>query len=155
MSYILPTGKTVISYKYKNSPTAYNKTGPDQLPEDEGGTLGDHVINLPIVVICDEYTASAGEIFVSCLRDYEAEGVLDDVVIVGKNTYGKGIMQGSVNYEVDNSYVTLTIAYYNPPSDVNYHGIGIAPDVEVDLGETEDTQLKEAIEQMNLLLQSK
>jgi C-terminal processing protease CtpA/Prc len=64
-------------------------------------------------------------------------------------------MQGSVEYPKDQSYATLTVAYYNPPSGVNYHGIGIAPDVEVVLGETEDTQLAEAINQMKILLESK
>jgi carboxyl-terminal processing protease len=106
-----------------------------------------------MVVLCDEYTASAAEIFVSCLRDYD--GVVADfidVTIVGQNTFGKGIMQGSVSYPPDNSYVTLTVSYYNPPSGINYHGVGIMPDVLVELTETEDTQLAEAIKQMEILL---
>ncbi len=155
MSYILPTGKNVISYQYKGQNREFEKTLDDPLPEDEGGGNGDHVIDLPFVVLCDEYTASAGEIFVACLRDYEATGLIDDVVIVGQNTFGKGIMQGSVGYMNDKSYVTLTVSYYNPPSGVNYHGIGIAADVLVELGEVEDTQLIEAIRQMNLLIESK
>jgi carboxyl-terminal processing protease len=153
VSYIIPSNKKVISYQYKGQSVESYRTSTDTLPLDEG-LYGDHVIDLPMVIICDEYSASSSEIFIAALRDYDgpAEDIID-LTIVGQTTYGKGIMQGSVNYEVDNSYVTLTIAYYNPPSDVNYHGIGIAPDVEVDLGETEDTQLKEAIEQMDLLLQ--
>ncbi len=148
LSYILPTGKTVISCHYKNEPTDYYTTTVDDIKNP----TKDHVINLPMVVICNEYTASAGEIFVSCLKDYEAMGALDDVVIVGKNTFGKGIMQASLEYKRDHSYVTLTIAYYNPPSGINYHGIGIAPDITVELSETEDTQLAEAIVQLGLLL---
>ncbi len=155
MSYILPSDKAVISYEYKNSPTGYDTTHDDVLVWDEEKNEFDHTINLPMVIICDEYTASAGEIFVACLRDYEAEGLIDDVVIVGQTTFGKGIMQGSVEYRPDKSYVTLTVAYYNPPSGVNYHGIGIAPDVEVALSETEDTQLTEAINQLKTLLESK
>jgi carboxyl-terminal processing protease len=106
-----------------------------------------------MVVLCDEYTASSAEIFVSCLRDYDGpvEDIID-VTIVGQNTFGKGIMQGSVNYYPDNSYVTLTVSYYNPPSGINYHGVGIMPDVLVELTETEDTQLAEAIKQMEILL---
>jgi carboxyl-terminal processing protease len=152
LSYILPSGKVVISYQYKGEPKRYQYTSVDILPEDEGGR-GDHVIDLPMVVLCDEYTASAAEIFVSCLRDYD--GVVADfidVTIVGQNTFGKGIMQGSVSYPPDNSYVTLTVSYYNPPSGINYHGVGIMPDVLVELTETEDTQLAEAIKQMEILL---
>ena len=152
LSYILPSGKVVISYQYKGESKRYQYTSVDILPEDEGGR-GDHVIDLPMVVLCDEYTASAAEIFVSCLRDYD--GVVADIIdvtIVGQNTFGKGIMQGSVSYTPDNSYVTLTVSYYNPPSGTNYHGVGIMPDVLVELGETEDTQLAEAIKQMEILL---
>lgn len=152
LSYILPSDKVVLSYQYKGQARRYYKTQTDILPEDEG-SQGDHVIDLPMVVLCDEYTASAAEIFVSCLRDYD--GPVEDIVdvtIVGQNTFGKGIMQGSVEYLPDNSYVTLTISYYNPPSGVNYHGVGITPDVLVELGETEDTQYEEAIKQLELLL---
>lgn len=152
MSYILPTGNTVISYTYKGNDTEYEKTSDDDMPEDEGGGKGDHVIDLPIVVICDEYTASAGEIFVACLRDYRNTDILGDVVIVGNTTFGKGIMQGSIQYIYDKSYATLTVAYYNPPSGENYHGIGIEPDITVEDVEGEDAQLKEAINQMSKLV---
>ena len=106
-----------------------------------------------MVVICDQYTASAGEIFVSALRDYD--GPVEDIVdvtIVGQNTFGKGIMQSSYGYTLDKSYVTLTVSYYNPPSDVNYHGVGIAPDISIELDGTSDTQYAEALRQMEILL---
>jgi C-terminal processing protease CtpA/Prc len=61
-------------------------------------------------------------------------------------------MQGSVSYKPDKSYVTLTVSYYNPPSGTNYHGVGIMPDVLVELTEIKDTQLAEAIKQMEILL---
>ena len=154
MSYILPTGNTVISYSYKNQPTDYDKTHADELPDDEKNLTNDHVIDLPMVIICNEYTASAAEMFVSCLRDYRNSGLLEKVTIVGKTTFGKGIMQGSIGYS-DDSYVTLTVAYHNPPSGINYHGIGIAPDIEVEYTESGDAQLEEAIKQMDLLIKGK
>ena len=152
LSYILPSSKRLISYQYKGESKSYYYSSTDILPEDEG-LAGDHKITLPMVVICNEYTASAGEIFVSALRDYDGpvEDIID-VTIVGKTTFGKGIMQSSFGYTLDKSYVTLTIAYYNPPSDVNYHGIGITPDVFVEYDETGDDQLDEAIKQMGILL---
>ena len=152
LSYILPNNKRLISYQYKNESKNYYYTTTDIVPDDEGG-MADHVITLPMVVLCNEYTASAGEIFVAALRDYD--GPVDDIIdvtIVGKNTFGKGIMQTSYGYSFDKSYVTLTVSYYNPPSDVNYHDTGIAPDVEVEYDETGDDQLDEAIRQMGILL---
>ena len=106
-----------------------------------------------MVIICDEYTASAGEIFVSALRDYD--GPVDDLIdltIVGQNTYGKGIMQSTYGYTLDNSTVTFTVSYFNPPSEVNFHGVGIAPDVFVKYDETGDDQLDEAVKQLEILL---
>ena len=153
LSYILPSNKKLISYKTKrNVSTSYYYSTEDVLTADEG-TSGDHIITLPMVVLCNEYTASAGEIFVAALRDYD--GLVEDIIdvtIVGKTTFGKGIMQSSFGYPLDKSYVTITIAYYNPPSEVNYHGIGIAPDVFVEYDDSGDDQLDEAIKQLGILL---
>ncbi len=154
-SYLLPTGKTVISYEYKNLPTVVLKTEDDK---KENGETFDSVLDLPVVVLCNEYSASAAEIFTSVIRDYRDEGLFN-ATIVGTTTYKKGIMQGSFLYNPDGSQVTITVAYYNPPSGVNYHGIGVEPDVYVELpelkeGETsvEDTQLKAGIEELNKLI---
>ena len=151
LSYILPNSKKLISYQYKGELKDSYYTVTDILPMDEG-VYGDHVIDLPMVVLCNEYTASAGEIFVAALRDYDGpvEDIID-VTIVGQNTFGKGIMQTSYGYK-DNSYVTFTVAYYNPPSEINYHGTGIAPDVFVEYDNTGDDQLEEAIKQLEILI---
>ncbi len=151
LSYILPSNKRLISYQYKGQAKSYYYSSTDILPEDEG-LSGDHKITLPMVILCNEYTASAGEIFVSALRDYDGpvEDIID-VTIVGVTTFGKGIMQTSYGY-YDKSYVTFTVAYYNPPSDVNYQGVGITPDVSVELDDSGDDQLDEAIKQMGILL---
>lgn len=156
LSYILPSNKVLISYQYKGDVKRYHYTVEDIVPTDEDPDgMADHVIDLPMVVLCDEYTASAAEIFVSCLRDYDGPvSDIIDVTIVGTTTFGKGIMQGSISYTPDDSYVTLTVSYYNPPSGVNYHGVGITPDVIIELTETEDTQYAEALKQMELLLKS-
>lgn len=89
-----------------------------------------HSIDLPIVVICNEGTASAGELFTGAMRDYGKSGVLD-TLIVGKNTYGKGVAQSSF-YLYDGSALTFTIGYFNPPSNVNFNGVGVAPDIIVE-----------------------
>ncbi len=156
MSYLLPTGKTILSYNYKNAPTKTEVTHVDTNPLT--GEKFDSVIDVPIVVLCNEYSASAAEIFTSVIRDYRNEGLLD-ATIVGTTTYKKGIMQGSFQYTPDGSIVTITVAYYNPPSGENYHGIGIKPDVEVELpelkeGETtvEDTQYNSAVDELKKLI---
>lgn len=93
-------------------------------------TKDGHSVDLPIAVLCNEGTASAGELFTAAMRDYGEEGVLD-TVIVGTTTYGKGVAQNSYSL-YDMSGITYTIGYFNPPSDVNFDGIGVIPEYEVE-----------------------
>lgn len=110
----------------------------------------DHTVDCPMAVLINGNTASAAELFTSCLRDYEK------VTIVGELSYGKGCMQ--FMYGLPNGgALSLTTRMYSPPSGVNYDGIGIMPDVEVSLSdeaaklnplkltEENDDQLKAAI----------
>ena len=143
ISYIIPTGKTIVTYQYKGMPMV-------KLESEDDSKNNDHIVSLPFVVLCNEYTASAGEIFTAALRDYRNEGILE-ATIVGTTTYKKGIMQNTYYY-MDHSTVTLTVAYYNPPCGVNYHGVGVEPDVIIQNNETEDLQLKVAYSEMEKLL---
>ena len=116
------------------------------------GETSDHVLNVPAIVLCNQYTASSAEIFTSALRDYSDTGLVN-VTVVGEKTYGKGIMQSALYYSAtDTSTLTFTSAYYNPPSGVNYHGIGITPDLTVANSETEDLQLAAAINELKALI---
>ena len=103
-----------------------------------------------MVVLCNEYTASAAEIFTSVIRDYRNEGLIV-AKTVGTRTFAKGIMQSTFQ-RADGSSITLTIAYYNPPSGVNYHGTGITPDVSVENTDQTDAQLDTAISELTSLL---
>lgn len=89
----------------------------------------DHVISVPMVVLCNGYTASAGELFTAAIRDYRDVGMLS-ATIIGENTYGKGRVQ-SIYTISDGSCITLTVGLFNPPSDVNFDGVGVIPDIEV------------------------
>lgn len=163
ISYLIPSGNVIVSYQYKGTPKNELISEDDGI--DESGRPYDNTLNIPIVVICDEYTASAGEIFTSAVRDFRDMGLLN-ATIVGTNTYGKGIMQNTYAY-VDGSSVTFTVAYYNPPSGVNYHEVGVAPDVHVELPEPkedpetgllyidEDTQYKAATLELEKLINAK
>ena len=125
---------------------SYTQTSGNQIYYTTDG----HGVDVPIAVICNEFTASAGELFTAAMRDYGKAGVLD-TVIVGTTTYGKGIVQSSF-YLYDTSALTFTIGYYNPPSDVNFHGVGVSPDFEVDEVAEEDKPLDTAIEKVQLLV---
>jgi len=109
-------------------------------------TGDNHSVNLPIAVICNQYTASAGELFTGAMRDYGDAGVLD-TVIVGSNTYGKGVAQSSF-FLHDGSALTFTIGYFNPPCNVNFDGVGVAPDFEVLEVQNTDAPLATAIEKV-------
>ncbi len=92
-------------------------------------------IDLPMVVLANENTASAAELFTSALKDY------DKAMIVGQKTHGKGCGQEGMALS-DGSVVFLTTFLYNPPYSENYDGIGIYPDYEIEIGkEWENTNL--------------
>ncbi len=101
----------------------------------------ENYLNIPIVVLANEYSASASEIFIGALKDFGAASV------VGTKTYGKGVVQRF--YDVgDGSYVKLTVAKYYTPNGTCVDGVGITPDYEVELdadGET-DNQFEKALE---------
>lgn len=103
----------------------------------------------PVSVLINENSASASEIFAGAMQDYKAGE------IVGKKSFGKGIVQSILGLG-DGSAVKLTVSKYYTPNGRNIHGTGINPDVEVELDRTkikdgkllkeEDSQLKKAIE---------
>ncbi len=120
VSYLVEDGLPFISYNRYNTDKQIEYTLADS-----------HKLDISMVVLTNEYTASAAEIFTAALRDYrdvpELGSSVKNVTIVGTKTFGKGVMQSSYSFG-DGSSVTFTSAYYNPPSGVNYHGVGVLPD---------------------------
>ena len=94
-----------------------------------------------MVVLVNEYSASASEIFAGAVHDYGVG------TLVGTTTYGKGIVQKTFPF-TDGSAVKMTIAYYYTPSGTCIHGEGIEPDVKVELPQDaqSDLQLEKALE---------
>lgn len=88
-------------------------------------------LDVPMVVLIDENSASASEIFAGALKDYKY------ATLVGKNTFGKGIVQNIIPLS-DGDAVKLTTAKYFTPNGNYIHEVGIAPDVEVDYEYTGD-----------------
>ena len=137
LSYIAPKNTTIVSF-----------TNGYSAPMKDNDS---HSLSIPSVVLCNSRTASAAELFVAAMRDFDGKLGLFDVTMVGVTTYGKGIMQATYMLD-DGSSVTLTVAYYNPPSGENYHEVGITPDVIVD---SSSAQLDEAYEQAKQLIKNK
>ena len=148
LSYIVPTDTRIVSYRYKNVSERVLYATEDTT---SNGVKCDHTISVPMVVLCNEYTASAAEIFTSAIRDYRDQNILEAKTI-GTVTFKKGIMQSTYTYAPDGSSVTLTVAYYNPPYGENYHGIGITPDIHLDLDTSgTDNQFEKAKSELLLL----
>ena len=98
-----------------------------------------------IIVLIDDETMSAAEIMTALIKDNA-----QNCTLVGKNTFGKGIFQmeeslkngGTLHYTAGKFYVDER---------ENWHGKGIAPDIEVPMdkdliGTDDDIQLKKALE---------
>lgn len=106
-------------------------------------------IDIPMAVLINGSSASASEILAGALQDYGA------ATIVGTQSYGKGIVQSILDLQ-DGTALKLTTAKYYTPNGNNIHGVGITPDVEIDLPEElkteatlsyeEDVQLQKAVE---------
>ena len=83
-------------------------------------------VELPMVVLADQNTASGGELFAAALMDY------DKAVLIGESTYGKGT--GQTTHKLpDGSYLKLTDFTYYPPSGTSFQLVGLTPDVRITL----------------------
>ena len=111
---------------------------------------GTHEFTKPLAVLVNQYSASASEIFSGAVQDY---GIGK---IVGKTTYGKGVVQQLLDLG-DGTYLKVTIAEYYTPNGRSINGKGVEPDVEVDYQYDEenpdyDNQLDKALETVNSTL---
>ena len=106
-------------------------------------------INVPVVVLINENTASASEILAGALRDNGIEK------IVGTKSYGKGVIQEVLTLQ-DGTGIKITTNEYFTPNKTKINKVGIEPDETVNLPETvknvltveekDDTQLQKAEE---------
>lgn len=130
---ILPEG-TIVSMKDRDGQeTTYSCDGKNEFTK-------------PLVVLVNQYSASASEIFAGAVKDH---GIGK---IVGVTTYGKGVVQQIFNL-YDGSSLKVTISEYFTPSGKSINGIGVVPDVEVEYIADEenpetDNQLEAALEEV-------
>ncbi|MCF6460428.1 S41 family peptidase [Clostridium sp. Cult3] len=111
--------------------------------------------DIPLVVLVNEGSASASEILAGAVKDRN-RGVL-----IGNKTFGKGVVQ-RIRQLSDGSGFKLTVSEYFTPNGTNIHGIGIEPDIIVDLPEDveeigienldQDIQLQAAIKKMKEII---
>lgn len=141
IDYLVPDeeDRVIASYVYQDEEILYY-------------TSDGHSVDLPIAVICNENSASSAELFSGALQDFAKQGCID-AVVVGKTTYGKGVLQTSLTL-YDYSGITYTIGYLNPPSGINRDGIGIIPDFEVEEVPTIDAPMTRAFEEVIKLINS-
>ncbi len=95
----LPAGSPIVSMR--------GKTSPDDSPtySDGSGSL----LNTELVVLIDEVSASASEIFAGAIQDN------DRGLVIGRRSFGKGLVQNQIELP-DSSALRLTIARYYTPS---------------------------------------
>ena len=102
----------VISKKY--SPRVYSDEDPSV------------TYNGPLLVLIDNFSASASEILAGAIKDYRR-----GLIIGGSNTYGKGTVQTMVPLNRDTSAIKITINIFYQPGGTSNQLTGIAPDIYV------------------------
>ena len=136
LDYLLPAGP-IIRMVGKDGETETLNSDVDEL-------------SARMVVLANDSSASAAELFTSALMDY------NKATFIGTKTYGKGTVQSTYKLS-DGSGIRISTQYYLPPFSPSFDGLGIEPDIHVELSEdslasyyvlseTEDEQLAFAID---------
>ena len=109
----------------------------------------DKTITMPIVLLVNEYSASASEILAGILKEN-----VENATLIGNTTYGKGVIQ-TLYPLTDGSGIKITTNEYFTPNHNTINKIGVEPDIKVDdylfLGTLDldnDTQIKRAMEEL-------
>lgn len=113
LEYILPDGLLLYTEEKSGKRTDYKGNDNNEL-------------SIPYAVIVNENSASASEVFSGAVQDY-GKGK-----IIGKKTFGKGIVQ-TIRPLSDGSAIKYTIAKYFTPNGQDIHGQGVKPDIEAEL----------------------
>lgn len=130
-------GKSTVVYtETKHGEKEYEKSGANK-------------IDIPYVLLVNEGSASASEILAGAVQDTKSG------TLIGTKTFGKGIVQ-RIKQLQDGSGFKMTVSKYFTPNGISIHGIGITPDIVIEIPEDvekigvdnikDDSQLKKAIE---------
>lgn len=117
--------------------------------DERRGNAG--ALDLPLAVLINGMSASASEILAGAVQDYGVG------TIIGTQSFGKGIVQGVLPFANDGAGMQLTISRYFTPKGRSIHGVGITPDIVVEMPQAlarerafmpreQDPQLQKALE---------
>lgn len=132
-----------IADMFLDQGTIVSTVDRDMYCDKENATRG-VVTRKPVVVLINKGSASASEIFSGAMKDHGR------AVIVGEQSFGKGLVQQINRLPGDSGGVNITIQKYLTPNGTDIHKKGITPDVvvkltEEDINNKNDVQLKKAI----------
>jgi len=114
VSEFIPKGQVVMIEEYGDGTR-------DVLESKAGG----RALDIPLVVLVNEGSASASEIVAGAFQDYER------APLVGTTTFGKGSVQYWIPLDDDQGAVRVTIAHWLTPKERLIHEIGLDPDYPV------------------------
>lgn len=120
LDYLLPEGPLFRAEDYK---------GAVEIDESDADYL-----DIPMAVLVNGYSYSAAEFFAAALSEYEA------ATVVGQQTYGKGYFQTTIRLN-DGSAVGLSVGKYTTPKGKSLAGVGITPDIVVEVDEDTDFKI--------------
>ena len=114
LDYLLPEGPLFRTVDYQ---------GREEVDESD-----ENFVDVPMAVVMNLHSYSAAEFFAAALSEYEA------AFTVGEKTYGKGYFQNTFQLS-DGSAVNLSVGKYYTPKGVSLAGVGLTPDVPVEVDE--------------------
>jgi len=114
LDYLLPAGPLFRSEFY---------TGQTEVDSSDASCL-----KIPMAVLVNDNSYSAAEFFAAALSEYDA------ATVVGQQTYGKGYFQTTITLN-DGSAVGLSVGRYTTPNGASLAGVGITPDIPVEVDE--------------------
>lgn len=130
---LLSSAVEVASYFIDRGPIVRTR-GPS-FGERIYNSRGNSFPNVPVAVLVNEGTASGAEIVAGALQDYKVG------VLVGRKTFGKGLIQEIVLRFPDGGMLKLTTGEYLTPQGRKVHDLGLTPDIFVPEGKRDDEDL--------------
>ncbi len=118
LSYLLPSNTEAVKIKQRNSAddtTMYTNGNPK-------------LLNVPLVILVNEGSASASEIVAGAIQAHERG------VVMGTQTFGKGTVQ-EVEMFLDGSSIRITIAKWFTPDNRNINEVGLDPDIIIEFSD--------------------
>ena len=127
--------------------TVRGRTDDDERVDEYLAKEGKYT-QIPLIVLINGFSASASELVAGALSENGR------ALLIGEKSFGKGTVQ-VIHDLSDGSGLKFTTARYYLPSGISIDGVGIIPDIEVELTieDTEDLQLNRAVEEAKIILE--